>query len=1106
MNESETLWYKDAVIYEVHVRAFCDSNADGIGDFPGLISKLDYLQNLGINTIWLLPFYPSPLKDDGYDISDYFHVQPMYGDMTDFKAFVAEAHRRGLRVITELVLNHTSDRHPWFQRARQSSEGSPERDFYVWSDTQDKYKGTRIIFTDTETSNWTWDPVAKQYYWHRFFSHQPDLNFDNPAVKQSLLEVMDFWLKLGVDGLRVDAVPYLYEREGTSCENLPETHAFVRELRAHIDKNFKNRMLLAEANQWPEDAVAYFGQGDEFHMGFHFPVMLRFFMALRMEDRFPIIDILQQTPPIPDSCQWAIFLRNHDELTLEMVTEEERDYMYRVYAADPAARLNLGIRRRLAPLLGNDRKKIELMNSLLFSLPGTPVIYYGDEIGMGDNYHLHDRDGVRTPMQWGPGKNAGFSKADSRRLYLPLITDSEYHYKAVNVKNQMQNPDSLLRWVKSMVALRKRHPVFGRGSIEFLNPKNPKILAYLRRYGEEVILAVANLSHLAQQTQIDLSRFKGYRPVDLFGRGEFTAVTEAPYCFTLSPYAFYWFSLETKPLASLHLPTLPAKESARIPIIRESTESLFGEKERWPALEAVLLDYIKGQRWFRGKARNALAAGIQDIMPLHFNGTTAYITLLRVEYPEGEPEIYVIPLTTASPEREAELARKYQHAIVARLKPPRKQSESILYDAMVDREFDSFLLAAVTRRRSFKGSFGEITTSPTNYLRRIITPEMKTLEPSPMKVEQTNTSVVYGNQLIFKLFRKLEEGINPDVEIGRFLTENTSFTNISRVAGSLEYRRGRGHVMSMAILQSFVPNEGDAWQYTLDSLERYFDGVLSHPSENAPPIPRKHLLSLPKEPPALAKETIGIYLASARLLGRRTAELHIALASDAERPGFAPEPFTPVYQTSMYQSFRGYTIRTMQLLRERLGYLPEDTQKDARAVLDMEKNIIERYNLIRRGKITASRIRCHGDYHLGQALFTGKDFVIIDFEGEPARSLSERRLKRSPLRDIAGMIRSFHYAAQTALNKQGPRLPQANNMNHWAQYWYTWVSASFLNAYLSTMKPEGLLPQDRTQMKNLLDAFLFDKAVYEVGYELNNRPDWVKVPLQGILQMLAAEA
>ncbi len=1105
----EPLWYKDAVIYEVHIRAFYDNDADGIGDFHGLIDKLDYLEDLGVNTIWLLPFYPSPLKDDGYDIADYFNVHPMYGTMADFKAFVDAAHRRGIRIITELVVNHTSDRHPWFQRARKSPKGSRYRNFYVWSDTADKYKEARIIFTDSETSNWAWDPVAKQYYWHRFYSHQPDLNYDNPAVKKAILRVINFWLKLGVDGLRVDAVPYLYEREGTSCENLPETHVFLKELRAHIDKRFKNRMILAEANQWPEDAVAYFGQGDEFHMAFHFPIMPRLFMALRMEDRFPIIDILEQTPIISENCQWAIFLRNHDELTLEMVTDEERDYMYRVYAADPSARLNLGIRRRLGPLLGNDRKKIELMNSLLFSLPGTPVIYYGDEIGMGDNFYLGDRNGVRTPMQWSPERNAGFSRANPQRLYLPPIIDPEYHYESVNVENQMNNPDALIWWMKRIIALQKQYKAFGRGSIEFLNPENRKVLVYLRQHGDETILIVANLSHLAQQTQLDLSRFKNYQPVDLFGRVEFNQITEEPYYFTLSPYAFFWFSLESETSDHLQPRVLPAEEPVQVPTIQETVESLFGEKENWFILEAVLLEYIQGRRWFRGKARNASVAEIQDIIPMRFKNRTAHVTLFQVDYPEGEPEIYIIPLITTPVDQEAELASRHEHAIVAHLKPTKKRGESILYDAMFDRDFESFLLGTVTRYHSFKGNRGEISSLRMKTLRQIITGSLKDLEPVPLRVEQTNTSVVYGNKLILKLYRELGEGINPDLEIGTFLTENTPYMNIARVAGSLEYHHGRSKAVSLAILQEYVPNEGDTWQYTLDTLERYFGSVLSHPTVQAPPVPRKNLMSLPKEAPSLAKETIGAFLASAQLLGQRTAELHIALGSGLERPDFAPEPYTLNYQASLYQSLRGYAIRTMELLRSRLKYLPEDIQADARTVIDAEDNIIALYDLIRQGKITASRIRCHGDYHLGQVLFTGKDFVIIDFEGEPARSLSERRLKRSPLRDVAGMIRSFRYVAQTAFNKYVPLLSKPENslplLDHWAQYWYIWVSASYLNAYLDIMKDTGLLPENPDQIKVLLDSFLYDKALYEVNYELNNRPDWIKVPLQSILQMLSVE-
>src|SRR5688572_22756592 len=543
---AESMWYRNAVIYQAHVRSFYDSDGNGIGDLRGVTQKLDYLQDLGISTLWLLPFYPSPLRDDGYDIADYYAINPIYGTLDDFKEFLQEAHRRSLRVITELVINHTSDQHPWFQRARRASPGSVERDYYVWSETSDKYRDARIIFRDFETSNWTWDPVARAYYWHRFYSHQPDLNFDHPPVHEEIIRVLDFWLELGVDGLRLDAVPYLYEREGTNCENLEETHAYLKTLRSHVDTKYGDRMLIAEANQWPEDAVKYMGEGrgDECHMAFHFPLMPRLFMSVRMEDRTPIIDILEQTPAIPETCQWAMFLRYHDELTLEMVTEEERDYMYRVYARDPKARINLGIRRRLAPLLGNDRRTIELMNGLLFSLPGTPVLYYGDEIGMGDNIYLGDRNGVRTPMQWSGDRNAGFSRANPQQLYLPAIIDPEYHFGTVNVEAQQSNPNSLLWWMKRLIALRKEYKAFGRGSIEFLYPDNRKVLAYIRRFEQETILVVVNLSRLVQYVSLDLSEFEGAVPIELFGSTDFPPVTEAPFFLTLGPHAFYWFSLE----------------------------------------------------------------------------------------------------------------------------------------------------------------------------------------------------------------------------------------------------------------------------------------------------------------------------------------------------------------------------------------------------------------------------------------------------------------------------------------------------------------------------------------------------------------------------------
>jgi maltose alpha-D-glucosyltransferase/alpha-amylase len=1104
----DPLWYKDAIIYELHVRSFYDSNADGIGDFTGLIQKLDYLQELGVNTLWLLPFYPSPLKDDGYDISDYYHIHSAYGQMADFKTFLDEAHHHGLRVITELVINHTSDQHPWFQKARRSAPGSPARNFYVWSDSREKYKGVRIIFKDSEYSNWTWDEVAKAYYWHRFYSHQPDLNFDNPAVHKAIFKVLDYWLGMGVDGLRVDAVPYLYEREGTSCENLPETHVFLKELRAHVDRKYKNRLLLAEANQWPEDAVPYFGKGDEFHMAFHFPIMPRLFMAIGMEDRFPIVDILRQTPPIPENCQWAIFLRNHDELTLEMVTDEERDYMYRVYANDPSARLNLGIRRRLAPLLNNDRRKLELMNALLFSLPGTPVIYYGDEIAMGDNIYLGDRNGVRTPMQWSADRNAGFSHANPQQLYFPTITDPGYHYESVNVETQQVNPDSFFSWMKRIIALNKRYKAFGRGSIEFLQPENHKVLTFLRRYQGETILVIANLSHLGQQTQLDLTEFTGCRLINLFGPVEFTPVTDNKYHFTLSPYAFYWFSLQPRQVGAAQLRALPAEEIGRVPILAKAADELFGN-ENLALMETVLQNYIKGRRWFRSKARDIQSSQIKDVIPTHSPECTAYFVLIQINFVEGESETYVVPISVISAEQIRAIRSEQPQAIIARLQPPDGGNESLLCDAMMDKNFCKFLLQSVGKRHHFRGKNGQIVASSTQAFFDALSPGETIPEPTPMKAEQTNTSVVYGDKLILKLFRQLGEGINPELEIGRFLTEKTAFKNIPPLAGALEYYPAKANPISLAVLQGFVHSEGDAWQYTQDSLERYFQHVLTQTTTPVPRLPRKNLLSLLKEIPPLAREAIGTYLVSVHLLGQRTAELHMALVSAPDDPEFAPEPFTFVYQTSLYQSMRGQAVRTLQLLREKLPSLPEEVKETTSKVCELEKPIIERYHLIQHQSILAARTRYHGDYHLGQVLYTGKDFVIIDFEGEPARPLSERRLKRSPLRDIAGMIRSFHYAANHALLRQVSLTPRPEeelaHLQNWAQYWYTWVSVTFLSSYLNSIKDANLLPEDSGQLKILLDAFLLEKAVYEIGYELNNRPGWLKVPLQGVLQLMETD-
>jgi len=1118
---SEPLWYKDAIIYEAHVRAFYDSDGDGIGDFAGLVEKLDYVQDLGVTTLWILPFYPSPLRDDGYDIADYTAIHPAYGTLRAFRTFLAEAHHRGLRVITELVLNHTSDRHPWFQRARTAPPGSRWRNFYVWNDTAERYRDARVIFKDFETSNWTLDPVAGAHYWHRFYSHQPDLNYDSPDVRREMLRVVSFWLDQGVDGLRLDAVPYLYERDGTTCENLPETHGFLQELRRYIDARYSDRMLLAEANQWPEDAIAYFGDGNECHMAYHFPLMPRLFMAIRMEDRFPIIDILAQTPSIPETCQWALFLRNHDELTLEMVTDEDRDYMYRVYAQDPHARINLGIRRRLAPLLGNHRRRVELMNGLLFSIPGTPLVYYGDEIGMGDNIYLGDRNAVRTPMQWSADRNAGFSRANPQQLYLPVVIDSEYHYETVNVAAQQGNPHSLLWWMKRLIALRKRYKCFGQGTLEMLAPDNRKILAFLRRYGDERVLVVANLSRFVQPVELNLAEFRGMMPIEMFGRIEFPPIGDLPYFLTLGPHAFYWFSLEPQRAVGAAGATATGPEAAETPLAEVAVVGAQG----WPgvfegaarsALEDALAGYLRGRRWFGGKARRVRSVLVREAIRIPYgDADAAYLTLVQVQYAEGDPDVYALPLTFASGDRAQQLRRDASNAIVAHLRLAGAGADGVLYDAFLETAFCAGLLGAIVRRYRARGAAGELAGVVTPALRRVVGPP-PVPDPAPVKAEQSNTSVIFGDRCILKLFRRLEPGAHPDLEIGRFLTERAAFPHTPTVAGAIEYRPPHGEPVTLAILQQFVPNEGDAWTYTLDALDRYCERALAEQAEGAgddDPAVEEPVLALAARPlPEAVYEWVGEYAQRAELLGQRTAEMHRALASDLTDPAFAPEPMTPAHQRSLYQAARALTRQTLPVLRKLLRSLPDDARAPAERVLDAEDELIRRFQAVLDGKITGMRIRVHGDYHLGQVLYTGKDFVIIDFEGEPARTLTQRRIKRPAMRDVAGMLRSFHYAAHTALRAQTERGTISQHpaaapfLDARLKRWRCWVCAAFLRGYLTAAGDAPFLPRTREEMQVLLDAHLLEKAVYELGYELNNRPDWVRIPVEGILEMLAGEA
>jgi len=1104
----DPLWYKDAIFYEVRVRSFYDSSGDGIGDFAGLTEKLDYLKDLGVTAIWMLPFYPSPLRDDGYDISDYMDVHPDCGTLREFKNLLREAHQRGLRVITELVINHTSDQHPWFQRARRAPKGDPTRDFYVWSDTAERYSEARIIFQDFEPSNWTWDPVAKAYYWHRFYSHQPDLNFDSPEVRKAVFGVLDFWLRMGVDGMRLDAVPYLYEREGTNCENLPETHQFLRDLRTHVDQEFPNRVLLGEANQWPEDGVAYLADGKECNMAFHFPLMPRIFMAVRMEDRFPITDIWAQTPAIGESSQWALFLRNHDELTLEMVTDEERDYMYRAYAQESRMRINLGIRRRLAPLLGNNRRTLELMNGLLLSFPGSPIIYYGDEIGMGDNVYLGDRDGVRTPMQWSGDRNAGFSRADPQRMILPVIIDYEYHYQTVNVEAQQRNRHSLLWWMRRLIALRRQFKAFGRGTMEFLQPHNSRVLAFIRCYKDERILVVANLSRFVQFVELDLSRFKDASPVELFGRIQFPPIGDLPYLLTLGPHMFCWFSIE-HPASGMH------EAAAHAPVQEiEVTESWnrFIRGEERERIERVLVDYMPHSRWFRSKALEIKRVRLTDTIPVSHDAEGPYLTLANVEYVKGEEETYLLPLALG-PKHHSDHSPAHQpHTMLAQVRLGGRNGggEGVIYDATEDPAFAKDLLEIIGRRRRVRGEAGELIGGiASGYhadggLEHI-------MEPRLLKVEQSNSSIAFGERYILKLFRRPDSGVSPDLEVGRFLTERAKFKHTAPLAGWLEYRVGRAEPRTIAVLSGYVHNHGDAWEYMGRELKRYFERAATRAEIiRAPKKPLSALIG-DEAPDAEAQAMIGADIDAARLLGRRIAELHLALASDKDDPAFAPEPLSQFHVRSMYQSMRNMMGANFRLLSERQAAIPAQLKPQIARMMAHQERIATVFDaLLKRKGMTAALIRTHGDLHLGQLLHTGKDFVIIDFEGEPARTLSERRRKRPAMRDVAGMIRSFHYAAFGRLFEEvrsrtlGERDFAA--MEPWAELWQTWTSWGFLKSYLATAGQAPFVPKERGELKILLDAFVLEKAIYELGYELNNRPDWLFIPIHGIEQIVAPEA
>ena len=1098
----DPLWYKDAVIYQINVKAFYDSNDDGIGDFKGLTSKLEYIRDLGVNTIWLMPFYPSPLKDDGYDISDYQNVHPQYGTLDDFRAMMREAHRLGLKVVTELIINHTSDQHPWFQAARRAPLGSAQRDFYVWSDTDQKYLGTRIIFTDTETSNWTFDPVAKAYYWHRFFSHQPDLNFDNPRVLEAVMQTMRFWFDMGVDGFRLDAIPYLVEREGTNNENLRETHDVIKKLRAAVDASYRNRFLLAEANQWPEDVREYFGDGDECNMAYHFPLMPRIYMAIAQEDRYPIIEIMEQTPDIPDTCQWAIFLRNHDELTLEMVTSKERDYMYTTYASDPKARINLGIRRRLAPLMENDMDRIKLMNSLLFSMPGSPIVYYGDEIGMGDNFFIGDRNGVRTPMQWSPDRNAGFSRADPQRLYLPPIMDAVYGYESTNVEAQSRDPSSLLSWTKRMLSVRKTSQCFGRGTRKFLKPGNRKILAYLREYGDDTILCVANLSRSAQPAELNLAAYKGRVPVEMLGKTTFPPVGELPYFLTLAGYGFYWFRLSTDaPAPTWHEHVVSVDERPTV-VLFDGWLSLFrdrvvpwrigmAEKTRTQFETDTLPRYIETQRWYAAKGTLIERARITEQALWQEGKLTWLMAMVDLETGSAERMSYFMPLALAWEDRDEERLRNLSTAAVAKI---RQQADvGVMGDAFADEQFCRAVVHAMAKRREVPSAQGKCVFHATAAFNDIAGRDYATLNAERPRASSSNTVVALGERLILKGYRHLRTGMNPELEMGQYLTDVVHFPNCAQVAGVLEYFGNDGQVRLLAMLQAFVANQGDGWNYALEYLKRHLEQYRTQPTTDALP--------------ANAHEAL---LDMMRVLATRTAELHRALAQPSRDAAFAPQPLGRADILAYRQRALEEARHALDSLAAHADSIVGADRERAAAVLERRAAILARIESIASEAETGLKIRIHGDYHLGQVLVTKNDFVIIDFEGEPGHSLEARRAKHSPLRDVAGMLRSFAYVQQSALRAVAHNEAEAVRLAPLARAWEMAARGAFLTAYegaagggAPVRGPEAAgaaaLFSAFEPGAGLLGLFELEKVLYELRYEIGNRPTWAGIPLQGIL-------
>lgn len=1083
----DPLWYKDAIIYQMHVKAFQDANGDGIGDFAGLAQKLDYIQELGVNAIWLLPFYPSPLRDDGYDIADYTNVHPDYGTLEDFRQFIEQAHLRGLKVITELVINHTSDQHPWFQAARLAPPGSREREFYVWNDDDKKFAGTRIIFTDTESSNWAWDPVARQYYWHRFFSHQPDLNHNNPEVVDAVIRVMRFWMDMGVDGMRLDAIPYLCVREGTNNENLPETHAVLKRMRAAMDESYTGRMFLAEANQWPEDVREYFGDGDECHVAYNFPLMPRIFMAVALEDRYPIAEIIRQTPDIPDNCQWAIFLRNHDELTLEMVTDRERDYMYKMYANEPRMRVNVGIRRRLAPLLGNDIDRIKLMNSLLLSMPGSPIIYYGDEIGMGDNIYIGDRNGVRTPMQWSIDRNAGFSRADPQRLYLPVIMDPIYGYQAVNVEAQGRDPSSLLNWTRLMLNVRRQSQCFGRGSLEFVRPQNRKIIAYVRSFGSEMILCVANLSQTAQAVELDLSKYKGRVPVEMLGRNTFPPIGDLPYFLTLPAHGFFWLQLsDSAAPPSWHVERMPATElpvlvlteglATFLPDVTKPANGGLMRRTLQHLESEVLPEFIAARGWFLHHRSEVASAHLGPRTLWRYEQRSYLISFVDIEGTAGRHR-YIMPLTigwedgvdTVLKTAEWTLAKVREHA-----------RAGVMIDAFADPIFCLGLIRYMADHTSIPFAGAPLRFESRGPLPTLPDPDLQNVRH--VGTEPTNTNIVIDESLFMKAYRSAEPGPNPDQEMSHVLSAG-GFESIAPMLGHITWDDETPTLL--VSLFSYVRNQGDVWNYTLSHLERYFSSISSQDS------------SVPEAPHAL-------FTTQMQTLGRRIGEMHAILARSTE-VAFAPEPIRPQDLSRWYSAVQLDAEVALNALNQRLPTLSESVRARAEQLVNARERLFAHIRELTAMPIAGLRTRVHGNLHLAKVMLAADDFLITGFEGDTTLPLEERRQKDSPLHDVASVLLSFQYATTVALDHAIAHRPELRErLEPELAGWLLLTTHAFLRGYRRGVSESGILPSTETGTQRLLKLFMIIRAVRALGYELERRPEMLPAAIDALYEQLDA--